>query len=205
MHDTVYSPTRLAVTSVAVELVPAPDGDSASACVNVVTGLSNASNTRHVTPSATPASVVGRASCVIARAGGPATIVIAAGVGSTSARLGAEQRTVAVPTSAASTWPSEPVKNDSCASYSMTNAVLSVNESPCASSAGSPFASTIEQRAPTGSPAASVGLATLVSTAIVGRMLSPQPAAAVATSAKTSVRITPPGLSMIHPPSVRDG
>src|SRR3569623_4276 len=58
-HDTVYSPALVTVTSLAVVIVPAPLGDTATACVMLGTGLSYASNARHWTPSGSPASVVG--------------------------------------------------------------------------------------------------------------------------------------------------
>ena len=46
-------------TTLAVVIVPAPLGDTATACVMLGTGLSYASNARLWTPSGSPASVVG--------------------------------------------------------------------------------------------------------------------------------------------------
>src|SRR5690606_20446567 len=111
-HETSYSPAASAVTVLAPTCVPAPEGDRARECVNSVTGLSNASKARHVAPTGTPACVVLDASCVITRAGGPGTISICGGSGSTSPRLGAAHLATALPARAAIAFPSPSNTNE---------------------------------------------------------------------------------------------
>src|SRR5262245_20196210 len=88
-HDTSYSPASVAVTVSAVVVVPAPNGDSASACAIPSTGLSNASNARQVTSTGSPATATELASWVTTRTGGPGRVRSSSGVSSTSPSVGA--------------------------------------------------------------------------------------------------------------------
>src|SRR5262249_55665696 len=92
-HETSYSPAAVAVTAVWVAVMPAPNGEIASAWPNAATGLLNASKARHPTPTGTPATATRLSSWVSTRTGGPAMISSSSGDGSTRSRSGAEQRT----------------------------------------------------------------------------------------------------------------